>query len=118
MPSSWLPDDSSTWLDHEEERLACTSGLRRRLAASFDELRDVLAEHGATEAWVFGSMSARRNAKANNLDIAVSGPDNDSWGRMSAALERTAGVSSEVIDLESAPEPLRRRIRSSGVKLL
>jgi predicted nucleotidyltransferase len=84
---------------------------------SLPRLTEWLANAGAREIHLFGSLAEGRFRRTSDIDLAVRGLAPRDASRASSALSRLAGRAVEVILLEDAPAGLTLRIERLGRRL-
>jgi predicted nucleotidyltransferase len=106
--------DLSEWSRRDAAAARASGALRARVETALPELRAILADHGVTEAFLFGSLLSGSPRPGADVDIAVAGCPPARFYRLGAQLERALRVPLDLIDLDRAPNDFAAPIRSRG----
>jgi predicted nucleotidyltransferase len=101
----------------EDARRAEARALAARLEAWLPVAREVLSRHGASRAWVFGSMVDGGVHADSDVDLAVEGMTGIAQLQAHAELSRDAPCSIDLVRIEDAPAALREAILRRGREL-
>ena len=102
--------------DREEK----TRSLERR--AELDRAaralaRCLVAEHGASRVWLFGSLAWGDPDDASDIDLAVQGLSEERYFRALGAVLARAPVRVDLVRMEEAQPSLRDRVLDAGILL-
>jgi predicted nucleotidyltransferase len=89
------------------------------LENALEQVRDVLARHGATSPRVFGSVARGEDAEASDIDLLVAAPpgfDIFDKAELTEALEEVLGVPVDVVP-DDARGPAAARAATEAVPL-
>ncbi len=113
-----LDDLAASWRCRRRAEETDLRVLAEELRSSACRAARVLVEqYGATEVWLFGSLSSGRVHRASDIDLAVSGVPDAVWFQ---ALDRAclaAGRTIDLVPLETCQPSLSGRVRARGVRL-
>lgn len=111
------PFDLSGWTRRDEAARQAGLALIARVRARTPELRQILAEYGVAEAYLFGSVAGGSVRRGSDVDIAVAQCPAESFYRLAARLERALELPLDLVDLDRMPPDMAAQIRDAAQRL-
>jgi predicted nucleotidyltransferase len=109
--------DRSEWLRRDERTQRTRVALLASVRSQAAELQRILSEHGANEAYLFGSVAQGKAGCHSDVDIAVRGCPPEKFYRLAAVLEHALGLPLDLVDLDRAPADFAAEVRRTRQRI-